>query len=69
MAIRVLIIDDSVFMRSMLKSALSGTEGIEVIGTAQNGNDGLAKIQSLKPNVVTLDIEMPGMDGLEVLDR
>lgn len=69
MAIRVLIIDDSVFMRSMLKSALSGTEGIEVIGTAQNGSEGLAKIQSLNPTVVTLDIEMPGMDGLEVLER
>lgn len=69
MATRVLIIDDSVFMRSMLKSALSGAEGIEVLGTAQNGVEGLKKITSLKPDVITLDIEMPGLDGLQVLQR
>jgi two-component system chemotaxis response regulator CheB len=66
---RVLIIDDSVFMRSILKSALTGAEGIEVIATAQNGADGLKKIVELKPDVVTLDIEMPGLDGLQVLAR
>lgn len=69
MAIKVLIVDDSVFMRSMLKGALSGAPGVEVIGTAQNGNEGFEKIKSLKPDVVTLDVEMPGMDGLEVLRR
>ncbi|MFQ5425082.1 MAG: chemotaxis response regulator protein-glutamate methylesterase [Phycisphaerae bacterium] len=69
MPIRVLIVDDSVFMRSMLKSALSDPDNIEVVGTAQNGNDGLAKIRSLKPDVVTLDIEMPGLSGMEVLRR
>lgn len=53
----------------MLKSALSGAEGMEVIGTAQNGNEGLKKIESLKPDVVTLDIEMPGLDGLGVLKQ
>ncbi len=66
--IRVLIVDDSVFMRSMLKSALANDDGIEVIGTAQNGREGLKKIGELKPDVVTLDIEMPGVDGLEVLE-
>ncbi len=69
MPIRVLIVDDSVFMRSMLKSAMGGIADIEVIGTAMNGNDGLAKIESLKPDVVTLDFEMPGLTGLEVLER
>lgn len=69
MAIRVLVVDDSVFMRSMLKSALSGEDDIEVIATAQNGNDGLKKIQDLEPDVVTLDVEMPGLSGLEVLER
>lgn len=69
MKTRVLIIDDSIFMRSILKSALSDAEGIEVIGTAQNGTDGLKKIRELRPDVVTLDIEMPGMDGLQVLQN
>ncbi|NOS99233.1 MAG: chemotaxis response regulator protein-glutamate methylesterase [Phycisphaerales bacterium] len=68
-SIRVLIIDDSVFMRSMLKAALEKEPGVEVIGTAQNGLDGLAKIASLKPDVITLDVEMPGLTGLEVLER
>lgn len=68
MPIRVLIVDDSVFMRSMLKSAmLSGN--LDVIATAQNGTEGLKKIKALKPDVVTLDVEMPGMTGLEVLEQ
>ncbi len=67
--IRVLIVDDSVFMRSMLRSAMEKAEGIEVIGTAQNGREGLKKIDELKPDVVTLDVEMPGLDGLGVLEE
>ena len=67
--VRVLIVDDSVFMRSMLRGALERTDGIEVIDTAQNGTLGLKKILATKPDVVTLDIEMPGMSGLEVIDR
>ncbi len=67
--IRTLVVDDSVFMRTMLKTALSRSTNIEVIGSAQNGAEGLEKIKSLKPDVVTLDIEMPGMTGLEVLER
>lgn len=69
MAIRVLIVDDSVFMRGMLKSAMEGAADIEVVGTAMNGNDGLKKIESLKPDVVTLDVEMPGLTGLQVLEQ
>ncbi|MFQ5489678.1 MAG: chemotaxis response regulator protein-glutamate methylesterase [Phycisphaerae bacterium] len=65
--IRVLVVDDSVFMRSMLKDALAHTPGIEVVGSAQNGIEGLERILELKPDVVTLDVEMPGMDGLTVL--
>lgn len=67
--IRVLVVDDSVFMRCMLKDALSRTDGIEVIGSAQNGDEGLKRIRELKPDVVTLDVEMPGLNGLEVLER
>ena len=69
MAIRVLIVDDSVFMRGMLKSAMEGVTDIDVVGTAMNGADGLKKIESLRPDVVTLDFEMPGMTGLEVLEH
>ncbi len=67
--IRALVVDDSVFMRTVLKSALSSAPNIEVIGTAQNGNEALEKIEQLKPDVITLDIEMPGLTGLEVLER
>lgn len=67
--IRTLVVDDSVFMRTMLKNALSKSTRIQVIGTAQNGAEALKKIAELKPDVVTLDIEMPGLSGLEVLKR
>lgn len=66
-AVRVLIIDDSVFMRTMLKSAFEKTSDIQVVGTAQNGREGLDRVASLKPDVITLDVEMPGVDGIEVL--
>lgn len=68
MPIRVLIVDDSVFMRGMLKSALDSVKDIEIVGTAMNGTEGLKKILQLKPDVATLDVEMPGMTGLEVLE-
>ena len=68
MAIRVLIVDDSVFMRGMLKSALDSAPDIEIVGTAMNGTEGLKKILQLKPDVATLDVEMPGMTGIEVLE-
>ena len=67
--IRTLVVDDSVFMRTVLKNALSRSPDIEVIGSAQNGREALDRIQELKPDVVTLDIEMPGLTGLEVLER
>jgi len=66
--IRVLIVDDSLFIRTILRDLLKNSPDIEIVGTAVNGIDALAKIADLKPDVVTLDIEMPRMNGLEVLE-
>lgn len=69
MTIRVLIIDDSATMRAILKSYLSGEPDIEVVGTAGDAAQGRAAIKQLDPDVVTLDIEMPGMNGLDFLEK
>lgn len=66
--IRVLIVDDSLFIRTILRDMLKGSPDIEIVGTAVNGIDALEKISELNPDVVTLDIEMPRMNGLEVLE-
>jgi len=65
--IRVLVVDDSALMRKLIPQILERDESIEVVGTAMDGNFGLKKIQDLKPQVVTLDLEMPGMHGLDTL--
>lgn len=65
--IRVLIVDDSALMRKALKEILSSDPEIEVIGTARDGEDAIAKAMELEPDVVTMDINMPGMDGLTAL--
>ncbi len=67
--IRVLIVDDSAFMRTALSRMISSESGLEVAGTASTGADALAKIPALTPDVITLDVEMPGLDGLETLRR
>jgi two-component system chemotaxis response regulator CheB len=67
--IRVLVVDDSVTVRSLLKRGLSQHPQIEVVGTAVDGVDALAKIKALRPDVVTLDIEMPRLNGIGVLER
>ena len=66
--IRVLIVDDSLFIRTILRDLLKDSPDIEVVGTAVNGIDALGKIVELNPDVVTLDIEMPRMNGLETLE-
>jgi len=65
--IKVLIIDDSAFMRMALKNIFAKDSAIEVVATAINGVDGLKKIEKYRPDVVTLDVEMPEMDGLTAL--
>ena len=65
--VKVLIVDDSVFMRTVIWDMLAKDASIEIVGTASNGLDALEKIQAFSPDLVTLDIEMPKMNGLEVL--
>lgn len=65
--LRVLIVDDSAVIRKVLSSLLASDPEIVVAGTAGNGIQALARIPEMKPDVVTLDIEMPGMNGLETL--
>ncbi len=65
--IRVLIIDDSAFMRKKITDVLEKDRQFNVIGNARNGKEGLEKIEELKPDVITLDINMPEMDGLTCL--
>ncbi|WP_395331408.1 chemotaxis-specific protein-glutamate methyltransferase CheB [Novosphingobium sp. BL-8H] len=69
MSIRVLIVDDSATMRAILMSRLSEQHDIEVVGTASDAAEGRALIKRLDPDVVTLDIEMPGMNGLDFLEK
>ncbi|MGB4636856.1 MAG: response regulator, partial [Limnochordia bacterium] len=69
MAIRVLVVDDSAFMRKLIVEIISAEPDLEVAGYARNGEDALKKLQRLQVDVVTLDVEMPVMDGLETLKR
>ncbi len=67
--IRVLVVDDTVTYRNIVKFVLAGVPGIEVVGAAANGKIALDKIEQLRPDMMTLDLEMPVMDGLEVLQH
>jgi two-component system chemotaxis response regulator CheB len=65
--IKVLVVDDSAFMRKVIKDLLHSDANLEVIGTARNGQDALDQLPNLQPDVVTLDVEMPILDGLDTL--
>lgn len=67
--IRVLIVDDSAIIRSLVRSALQTHPQIEVVGQAADGIEALKQIAALRPDVVTLDVEMPRMNGIGVLER
>jgi two-component system chemotaxis response regulator CheB len=67
--IRVLVVDDSALMRKLLAQIIESDAGIEVVGTASNGEFALRKIAELEPDVVTLDLEMPGLNGIGVLKQ
>jgi two-component system, chemotaxis family, protein-glutamate methylesterase/glutaminase len=67
--IRVLLVDDSSFMRNVLHAIVSGDPQMEVVGQAKDGNEAVAMAQSLKPDVITMDINMPHMDGLQATEQ
>lgn len=69
MALRVLVVDDTIVYRKILSDVLSNIPDVEVVGTANNGRIALTRIESLKPDLITLDVEMPIMDGLTTLEE
>jgi two-component system, chemotaxis family, protein-glutamate methylesterase/glutaminase len=62
---RVLIVDDSAFMRKVLEAIFNGDDQLQVVGHAKDGREAVALAESLKPDVITMDINMPHMDGLQ----
>ena len=69
MTIRVYLIDDHALVRTGMKMILAGEVDMEVVGDADNGEDGLRQIRSLKPDVVLCDLHLPGLSGLEITER
>lgn len=67
--LRVLIVDDSAYVRKTIRQILSRNPGIEVVGVAADGEEALEKVKELQPDVVTLDLMMPRLDGLGFLER
>ena len=67
MSIKVLIVDDSNFFRRRISEIIASDPGMEVVGTVSNGKDAVAMVSSLKPDVVTMDVEMPIMDGINAV--
>lgn len=66
-SVRVLIVDDSALFRTLMRNALTEIPGCEVVGSVSDGETALARIEQLNPDLVTLDVEMPGMGGIAVL--
>lgn len=66
---KILIVDDSAFMRRVLSDIIGSDDRCTVVGTAPNGKEGLEKVKTLDPDVITLDVEMPIMDGLTMLEN
>ena len=67
--VRVLIIDDSMTMRRLIRLALSGDPRIDVVGEARDAQQARERLGELRPDVLTLDVEMPGQSGLDFLER
>ncbi|MCX6593465.1 MAG: response regulator [Acidobacteria bacterium] len=69
MSTRVLVVDDTSLFRRVITDALTGIPGVEVAGSASNGKLALSRLASLQPDLMTLDLEMPEMGGLELYRR
>jgi chemotaxis response regulator CheB len=65
----VLVVDDSAFMRKLIAEMIESSGAFRVVGTAADGIEALQKVRSLKPDIVTLDIEMPRLNGLQALEQ
>src|SRR5512133_2577107 len=63
----VLVVDDSAFMRRVIGEIIDGSPDFKVVGTARNGHEAIRQIHALEPDIVTLDVEMPELDGLQTL--
>src|SRR6202171_6455474 len=63
--VRVLVVDDSAFMRKVLETIFAGDDQLQVVGHAKDGREAVALAESLKPDVITMDINMPHVDGLQ----
>lgn len=66
---KILLVDDSVLMRTIIGDIVRSDEDLDLVGAAENGKVALDKVKELKPDVVLLDIEMPVMNGLEVMEH
>lgn len=69
MPVKVMVVEDSNFMRKATAALLSSDPGIQVVSTVSSGEETLEKLPSVKPDVITLDVNMPGMDGIETLGK
>lgn len=69
MKVRALVVDDSGFFRRRIKEMLNADPAIEVVGEAGNGQEAIGQVEALKPDVITMDIEMPVMDGIQAVRR
>jgi two-component system chemotaxis response regulator CheB len=67
--VRVLVVDDSAFVRKVVRQMLTRSPFVEVVGAARDGDEALEMVEQLRPDVVTLDLNMPGADGLDFLRR
>lgn len=67
--IKVLIVDDSFFMRNLLSAVLSSDQEISIVGTAKDGLEAIEKVKTLAPDIITMDLRMPGMDGCEAIKK